>query len=208
MLTRRVLIGNTVKISSGLAFAPALSGFAETTPQLALRLGNAAPVHVPADFIGLGYEMSSVAPLGLLSAMNHRYVDLINGLGPKGVLRVGGIVADYTRYEPQGSIKAEPKDTVITRASLEQFAAFLRKIGWTAIWSVNFAQGSLEDAVKEAHAVADVLGPQLLALEIGNEVENYKRGQKPFRPAPYDYETYRKEYSEWHDAIHKAVPGV
>ena len=208
MLTRRALIGNTVKISAGLAFAPALSGFADTTPQLALRLGNAAPVHVPADFIGLGYEMSSVAPLGLLSATNHRYVDLINGLGPKGVLRVGGIVADYTRYEPHGTIKAEPKDTVITRASLEQFAAFLRKIGWTAIWSVNFAQGSLDDAVKEARAVADVLGPQLLALEIGNEVENYKRGQKPFRPAPYDYETYRKEYKEWHDAIHKAVPGV
>lgn len=208
MLTRRALIGNTVKISAGLAFAPSHFSFADTAPLLALRLGSAAPVHIPADFIGLGYEMSSVAPLGLLSATNHRYVELISGLGPKGVLRVGGIVADYTRYEPNGTIKAEPKDTVITRASLEQFAEFLRKIGWTAIWSVNSAQGSLEDAVKEARAVAEVLGPQLLALEIGNEVEDYKRGQKPFRKPPYDYETYRKEYSEWHDAIHKAVPGV
>lgn len=206
MLTRRALLGNTVKISAGLALAPSLAALAETTPQVALRLGSAAPVHLPADFIGLGYEMSSVAPLGLLSATNHRYVDLIHGLGPKGVLRVGGIVADYTRYEPHGTIKAEPKDTVITRASLEQFAAFLRRIGWTAIWSVNFAQGSLDDAVKEARAVANVLGPQLLALEIGNEVENYKRGQKPFRKPPYDYQTYRSEYSRWHDAIHKAVP--
>ena len=97
---------------------------------------------------------------------------------------------------------------MITRASLEQFSRFLRKTGWQAIWSVNFAQGTIEEAVAEALAVKSVLGSRLLALEIGNEIENYFRGQKPFRKAPYEYETYRKEYGEWHDAIVKAVPGV
>jgi hypothetical protein len=121
---------------------------------------------------------------------------------------LGGIVANYTRYEPNGTVRAERQNTVITRASLEQLGAFLRRIGWSAIWSVNFAQGSIEDAITEARAVRAILGPQLLALELGNEVENYARGERPFREAQYDYETYRTEYNEWHASILKAVPGI
>jgi hypothetical protein len=171
-------------------------------------LSTAAPVKLPGNFIGLGYEMSSVARPGLLSASNQRYVELIKGLGPEGVLRVGGIVADYTRYEPNGTAIAQRQNTVITRASLEQFGGFLEKTGWKAILSVNFAQGSLADAIAEARAVEEVLGSRLMALELGNEVENYSHGDKPFRKPPYGYEAYRREYDEWHAAIVKAVPGV
>ena len=208
MLTRRTLLGNTLKISAGLALIPAVSGFAEENVLLTLKLSKTAPVAIPANFTGLGYEMSSVATPGLLSVTNHRYVELIKGLGSKGVLRAGGIVANYTRYQPNGTSVAERQNTVITRASLDQFAAFLRKIGWTAIWSVNFAQGSVQEAVEEARAVKDVLGPQLLAIEIGNEVESYGHGQQAFRPPSYDYEAYRAEYNEWHAAMVKAVPDL
>ncbi len=209
MLTRRTFLRTTLKVSAGAALgAPAQTFVRTSDTSISIRLNSTAPVHIPANFIGLGYEMSSVASLGLLSVENHRYVELIKGLGAEGVLRVGGIVANYTRYEPNGTIRAEPQDTVINRTSLEQFGAFLRRVGWSAIWSVNFAQGSIEDAVAEARAVAAVLGSHLLALELGNEVENYARGEKPFRKPPYGYETYRMEYSEWHAAILKAVPGI
>jgi len=171
------------------------------------RLSGAA-VSVSSDFIGLGYEMSSVATPGLLSVDNHRYVNLIKGLGPAGVLRAGGIVADYTRYEANGTSKAERQNTVITRTDLQRFGEFLKETGWSAIWSVNFAQGSIEDAIVEARAVADVLASRLLALELGNEVENYAHGEKPFRRSPYNYETYQAEYQKWHAAIEKAVPGT
>lgn len=208
MLTRRTLLEKTLKISAGVAFAPAARSFAAGDPVQGLSLGQAAPVRIPADFMGLGYEMSSVARVGLLSAENARYVQLAKLLAPEGVLRVGGIVADYTRYEAGGTLTAEPKNTVVTRAALEQFNGFLRKIGWTAIWSVNFAQGSLADAVEEARAVAAVLGPRLQAFEIGNEVENYSRGTKPFRAPPYAYESYRTEYAEWRAGILRAAPGA
>jgi hypothetical protein len=208
MLSRRKLLGSTLKISAGLALAPRKAIFAETAVPVIIRLNDSAPVNVPANFTGLGYEMSSVAPLGLLSPANRHYVALIKGLGGQGVLRAGGIVADYTHYEPDGTILAERQNTVITRAGLDQFAAFLKRVGWTAIWSLNFAQGALDDAVHEAGAVARALGPRLLALEIGNEVENYARGRTPFRKAPYDYKTYRAEYEQWHEAISRAVPGI
>lgn len=208
MLTRRTFLAHAVKIPVGLTLGMGVPGMADPGPLVTLSLAKADPISVPADFIGLGYEMSSVATPGLLSAANHTYVELVRRLSHHGVIRVGGIVADYSRYEPNGTAKAERQDTVITHASLEQFAGFLKQIGWRAIWSVNFAQGTIEDAIEEVRAVTSALGPHSLAIEIGNEIENYGRGQKPFRHAPYTYETYRAEYRQWHDAISKAVPGV
>jgi hypothetical protein len=207
MMTRRSLLEQTLRLSAGFALAHSAVGFSQESGTLSLRLSKTPPVPLPANFIGLGYEMSSVAQPGLLRVANHCYVDLIRTLGPSGVLRVGGIVANYTRYEPNGTVVAQPKDTVISHATLEQFAAFLRRIDWTAIWSVNFAQGTIGDAVEEARVVAEVLGSRLLALEIGNEVDNYRKGQ-PFRSPTYSYEDYRKEYTEWHTAIAKAVPHI
>jgi hypothetical protein len=194
-------------MSAGVALNLKIAKMADKNAALKLWLEETAPVPLPANFTGLGYEMSSVAAPGPLSPVNDRYVELVRGLGPQGVLRVGGIVANYTRYEPEGAPRAEKQDTVITRQIVEQFSAFLEKVGWTAIWSVNFAQGSIEDAIKEARAVRDALGSRLLALEIGNEVDSYGHGQ-PFRPASYDYDAYRKEYREWRSAILKAVPGI
>jgi hypothetical protein len=99
-----------------------------------LAVQNApARIEVTPDFIGLGYEMSSPAHPGLLSVSNSVYLQLVRQLGPRGTMRFGGIVADHTRYEPQGSPKMEPDDTVLTRAAIEQVAAFLRATGWQAI---------------------------------------------------------------------------
>jgi len=207
VLTRRAFLEKSLKASASLAIAPAATGHAQTASAIALKLTRAAPVEIPANFMGLGYEMSSVATPGLLNIANQRYIALIRGLGPQGVLRAGGIVANYTRYLADGTATAERQNTVITRATLEQFAAFLEKTGWTAIWSVNFAQGTVEQAIEEARAVAEILGPRLLALEVGNEVDTYGRGQ-PFRSPSYDYASYRKEYDTWHDAIAKSAGNI
>lgn len=208
MPTRRNVLENLLSISAGMTLASPRFLFRRPSNQLTLELASAAPVKLPDDFVGLGYEMSSVATVGLLSPGNHRYVELISGLGRRGVLRVGGIVSDFTRYQPNGPNIAEPQRTVITDANLYQFAAFLRKIGWTAIWSLNFAQGTVQEAVAEAKAVTSALGPQLLAIEIGNEVDNYGHGQRPFRHTQYSYETYREEFRKWHAAILQGVPNI
>ena len=159
------------------------------------------------DFVGLGYEMSSVARAGLLSAQNEPYVRLVRSLGT-GVMRVGGIVADYTRYDRMGVAKAEPKDTVINYERLQQFRGFLEAVQWGAIWSVNFGQGTLKEAMAEVTDVAKALGPRLLAVELGNEVENYGHGQAPLRAPGYSYEAYRAEFTRWRSALLEAVPGL
>jgi hypothetical protein len=207
MLTRRTAVGKLLKICGALGLTPDVMILAEAKTAFSLNLAKVAPIEVPANFTGLGYEMSSVAMPNLLNLENERYVELVRGLGPQGVLRVGGIVANYTRYIPDGPARFDRQNTVITHAAVERFSKFLDKVGWSAIWSVNFAQGTVSDAIQEARVVFDILGPRLLALEIGNEVDSYGKGQ-PFRPPSYDYEAYRKEYRDWHEAIAKAVPGI
>ena len=207
MLNRRSLLQRSLQLCAALAVQRRSHALMNDVGTLRIRLTEDSPISLPADFTGLGYEMSSVARLGLLSPDNSRYVELVRGLGPQGVLRVGGIVANYTRYAAAGAAAGEKQDTVINRDRLEQFGAFFEAVGWTAIWSVNFAQGSIDDAVTEAHAVREVLGSRLLALELGNEVDSYGHGQ-PFRASTYNYDAYRREYTEWREAIKKAVPAI
>jgi hypothetical protein len=50
--------------------------------------------------------------------------------------------------------------------------------------SLHFGKGMLEEAIVEAKAVRDILGPRLYAVELGNEVENYGRGKRSAATAP------------------------
>ena len=182
---------------------------AEAEPPLAHGDGSgSSTMSIPDNFLGLGYEMSSVATAGLLSPKNKVYVQLLRNLGPRGVLRIGGIVADFTRYESSAPAVSEPTNTAINQESIQQLRGFLDAVDWSAIWSVNFGSGTLNDAIIEARAVSAILGPRLTALELGNEVENYGHGKRPLRTPPYTYETYHDEYSQWHAALSAAVPGL
>ena len=210
MLTRRSVLRSTLVLSAGAAATTlGLRGLPQQGKQASLRLSPGAPATpVPENFIGLGYEMSSAAQLGLLSAQDTKYVQLVRNLGSRGVFRFGGIVADFTDYAPAGPIRTEPKDTVVSRASLEQLRGFLDATGWTAIWSLNFGRGTLEEAIAEATAVHSILGPRLEAIELGNEVENYGRGDHPLRKGPWDFPQYLTEYHQWRHAILAAIPGL
>lgn len=205
MLTRRSFLRSALALAA--TAESGIRGLAQ--PRISLRLAAGRPaVRVPQNFIGLGYEMLSAAQPGLLSARNAGYVQLVRNLGQQGVLRFGGIVADFTEYLPDGPERTDPKDTVIRRASLEQLRGFLDATDWSAMWSVNFGRGTLPEAIAEARAVATVLGPRLYALELGNEVENYGRGHPAARRAPWDFAHYLAEYRQWRAAIESAVPGV
>ena len=69
---------------AGLGLLRGRSMFAEGGAPVTLRLGAGAPVPIAEDFTGLGYEMSSVATVGLLSAANRRYVALVTVSAGRG----------------------------------------------------------------------------------------------------------------------------
>ena len=164
---------------------------------------------IPANFTGLGYEISSVARKGLLDPHNSIYVELVRALGRSGVIRIGGNTSDFSRYLPGGPAVSSPKGTAITTADLHDLGGFLQATGWQLIWGLNLGSErspeTLANALDEAEAVVKYCGPHLLAIEIGNEPDLFSIEH---RPTPYTYEQFRHEYEPVRDALLKCLPNL
>ena len=146
---------------------------------------------IPDDFTGLGYEISSVAIPGLLSDKNHAYVRLVRGLGANGVIRVGGITSDSASFAPDAVASSAAKSTVINAANLRELAGFLDATDWRLIWGLNLGSGDMQNAAKEAVAVAATIKDKLLAFEIGNEPDGFAGDAfNAHRPKNYAYDDY------------------
>ncbi|MBW8870325.1 MAG: hypothetical protein JF563_06060, partial [Acidobacteriales bacterium] len=198
-LSRRTLLA----ASAALPFAST----AHAASPVSIRLDPSRPLgSIPSNYMGLGYEASSVAMPGLLSADNHPYVQLVRNLGKDGVIRIGGNVSDFSVYDANGKSKWEPKDTVLTLANFRQFKTFLDATGWKLIWGLNLGTGTVENAVAEARAISDVMGDKLIALEIGNEPDLFSRAGH--RSGTYDYQAWARDYRRYKAAIRAVLPRV
>jgi len=156
------------------------------------------------DYMGLGYEISSVAIPGLLSAKNTSYVGLVKALSPRGVIRIGGNTSDFSTYTANGVPVSSPKGTVVTDANLTELRGFLDALDWRLIWGLNLGADQPGNAVAEARAVTRIFGERLIALEIGNEPDLF--GRAGHRPADYNYDAWLKDYRRTKSAVRAALP--
>src|ERR1700761_1349999 len=156
------------------------------------------------DYMGLGFEISSVAVPGLLAASNQAYVKLVRDLGQDGVIRIGGNTSDFSRYDAHGAAVSAPKATVVTEANLRELKTFIDAIGWKLIWGLNLGDDKLDNAVEEARAVSGIMGDRLLALEIGNEPDLFPRSGH--RGADYGYPAWFADYRRYKAAIRAVLP--
>jgi hypothetical protein len=195
-LNRRTFV--TGILGSSVAAAQNKPVRVQVDPQT--RLGR-----IPADFMGLGYEVSSVSERGLLTASNQTYMQLLRTLSPQGVIRIGGNTSDYASWSPDGPAVSSPKRTVVDRRGVRDLGTFLRATGWRLIWGFDLGRGTLEQAVDEAVAVADSAGDHLLAFEIGNEPDLFPGVH---RPANYSYGDYYAEYRRFKKAIRDKLPNA
>lgn len=176
------------------------------TQSISLRVDLARPTaKVTPDFIGLGYEISSIGRLGLLSPQNSRYVQHVRTLGKKGVIRVGGNTSDYAEYAKQGKPVSSPQGTVVNETAIRDLAGFLESTGWQLIWGLNLGSGTSQNAIEEAAAVAGLAKDKLLAIEIGNEPDLFGGVH---RARGYGYSDYLQEYRRWKAALRKAIPNI
>lgn len=195
-ITRRTFVSGTL----GASVARAQGSSVRVQLDPAARLGR-----IPADFVGLGYEISSVAERGLLTASNRDYVQLVRRLGPAGVIRIGGNTSDYASWSPNGPAISSPKATVVDRRGVSELGTFLRATGWRLIWGFNLGRGTVDEAVDEAVAVASSVGDRLLAFEIGNEPDLFAGVH---RPSNYHYADYHAEYRRYKQAIRDKLPNA
>ncbi len=185
--------------------------------QSSVQPGTAQPVHIsideakplqliPPDFLGLGYEISSVARPGLLSRSNALYTQLVRTLSPEGVIRIGGNTADYASYSPAAQAVSTSYASVINDQVLHDLGTFLDATNWKLIWALNLGRGSIAQAVAEARAVTAIAGKHLLAFEIGNEPDLFPN--EKHRPAPYTYDQWLADYRRFKAALRIALPGI
>ncbi len=170
---------------------------------------------MPPDYCGLSYESAQLANPTFFSAENRQLIDLFRALSPRGVLRIGGGTSEYTTYSenpPSGpppfevfgpdTSKTVKKGTITSALALRNLRTFLDATGWTCLYGLNLGQGSKENAAAEAEAACRILGPRLLALQIGNEPDAFSH----FRPKGWGPQDYIREWLAFHAAIVARAP--
>ena len=161
---------------------------------------------IPDDFTGLSYESAVLASPDYLSPANRSILGLIHGLGPRGVLRLGGNSSEATLWRGPSDGK-KGGGIVITPTSIDALVALLASLDWRLIYGLNLARGSPEAAADEAAYVARAAGRRLLAFEVGNEPDGFA-SWRGVRSRPYDVDIFVAEWKRFRAAIVARVPGA
>ena len=203
--TSALVAGGFVAADLAVLAQAAASEVTSTSAVFRVR-ADAQRTAISSHFMGLGYEISSVARPGLLSAANKSYVKLVRTLGTNGVIRVGGNTADYSRYAAKAAAVSSPYGTVLNVARLKDLGEFLTNTGWQLIWALNLGNGSIENAIAEAKRVREAAGTNLMAFEIGNEPDLFSH--ENHRPPGYSYNQWLADYRRNKAALRAELPGI
>lgn len=203
--------------AAGVSVALPRAASARTEGKISIGAQATGPA-IPPDYVGLSYEAAQLANPGFFAPANAALVTLFRELSPSGVLRIGGGSSEYTRYsdaDPAGpppfeifgpdTSKTAKHGTVTSARALRNLRDFLDAAGWRCLYGLNFGQGSRENAAIEAAAVQRILGDRLIALQIGNEPDSFR---KRYRPAEWTPADFIREWRDFHGAIAAAAPGV
>jgi hypothetical protein len=190
-----VLVGSASTATAGAA--PSTTNTTITVDTA--RTGN----RLPADFVGLSYEMRELSAdcttndcVGNFDARRGNLVNLYKTLGVSN-LRISGNQLDRdTLWVPGGQQAPNPlpdwvKD-VVTPADIARLGQFLKATGWRAEVGINLVHYDPALAADEAHTLFADLGKRLSGAECGNEPEHYV--SNGYRPAPYGFAEHKAEW--------------
>ena len=197
--------------------ATSLPGFGQDAAKATVVIdSNHIGATIPPDSTGLSYESAQLANQAFFASSNQQLVELFRGLSPSGNLRLGGGSSEFTTYsdaDPAGdppfevfgpdTSKTVKHETVTTALALRNLRGFLDATGWSCLYGLNLGQGTKENAAAEAAAAQRILGPRLVAFQIGNEPDGFRNR---YRPASWGPADYLKEWNEFHDAIVAVTP--
>jgi hypothetical protein len=177
---------------------------------------------IPENMLGLSYESSQLSAPDFFSAANTELIDLFRRLSPRGVLRLGGNLSEFTQWSPSAASAAvsvpfravTPDPSAgkaiapipVTPEAIRNLREFLDHTDWRAIYGLNLALASRERVVAEAKYVGQTLGDRLIAFQIGNEPNHYVLNR--LRAAGYSFSDYFAEWSKIHGAVLEAMPTV
>jgi hypothetical protein len=161
--------------------------------------------HVPRDFLGLSFEMSSLRQIARY-ADHGNLVTMLRSLG-SGVLRFGGVSADtqvaWTDARtplPAWSSKA------VDAGEFRDLRKLATRSGWHVLLTIGLAHYDPRAAAREAAAAKRALGGWLTGVELGNEPDAYAR--HGLRSEPWTFSRYDAQVATYRRAIERAAPGL
>jgi hypothetical protein len=135
--------------------------------------------HVDPGFLGFSWEKTHMTD-GFFTGSNAVLISLFKLLGG-GVMRIGANDVDRTTWQANATpVTGAPFPLTIGTADVDGLAAFVDATGWKVIYGVDFKMGTPANDAAEATYVASKLGSNLVAFEIGNEID---RGPPTYTPA-------------------------
>jgi hypothetical protein len=218
-MNRRTFLRSVGAAVAASSFAPPLLRSQNEAEPISATLSideSTTLATIPTDFIGLSYESAQLANPAFFSVENSALIALFRDLTLDGVLRLGGGTSEFTTFttiEPSGPLpfdavgpdtsKNVEADTPITPESLRNLRAFLEAANWRCLYGLNLGRGPIARAVEEASYVQKILGPRLIAFQLGNEPDAWRNR---YRPAAWTYADYWKEWTAVHAAVVARVP--
>ena len=204
--------------SAATVAATRLGAQSPAAAQVTLTLsGEATGPHMPADFVGLSYEVQQLTDPTFFSLQNTGLIREFKALSQHGVLRLGGNTSEFAYWRPTLSspepehpktreVVGEPKAEfyAVTEEAVRNLAVFLNATGWTCIYGIGMGTNVPERAAAEAEFVARTLGPNLQYFQIGNEADLFDRHLRD--PQTWSPKTYLDEWLTLARAVEARVP--
>ena len=175
------------------ALSPELRGAGDDENELSIDF-NAPGQVIPENFLGFSFETKGLLSEGILLPENRSLISLVQHLGSKGVIRIGGNSSDRPALR---------MGLTSNRAHIEHLAGFLSATGWQLIYGLDLGSGDAEQAVAEAEMVAQVVGSNLLAFQFGNEPDLFRLD---VRKSNYTVTDYLVEWREFLKPLRTLVP--
>jgi len=178
---------------------------------------EATGARMPADFVGLSYEVEELANPAFFSPKNAALIRAFKEISSRGVLRLGGNTGEFAwwRATPDSpepvhpktrEVVGEPKASyyAVTPEAVRNLAAFLEATGWTCLYGINMGTNTPARAAEEAEFAAKTLGSRLQYFQIGNEVDLFGRHLRD--PQTWSATTYLAEWLTLAHAVAARVP--
>jgi len=150
---------------------PALTG---TTVTATVKVTRGTAIgKLPSGVAGFSFEKSHMSD-AFFTGTHAPLIAMLKLLGP-GVVRIGADDVNNSVWVPSATfVKAGTTSANVGTAEVDALADFLTATGWKAIYAVNMRGSSTpQTAVTELTYVIPKLGANLVAVEIGNELNLY-----------------------------------
>ncbi len=193
---------------------------AQSNARVTLTLpAEATGPHMPADFVGLSYEVQQLVDPSFFSPRNTGLIGQFKALSAHGVLRLGGNTSEFAYWQPTPSspepehpktreVVGEPKPSYypVREDAVRNLAGFLKATGWSCLYGIGMGTNVPERAAAEAEFAAKTLGSSLQYFQIGNEVDMFNRHLRD--PKTWSPKTYLEEWLTLARAIMARVPNA